>query len=455
VLSRGRGRHAPGLVGAAPLLLLLATGCPPRAPAPLPPRAERGELAIEAVPDPVYVAPLFSLAGELYQLHFHLNLRNTGERALRVRRLQLVARGRGAELSLLSLEEALLAGRLRAAPVVVVRDRQTLAAAARLRGLLERPRGSTTIAAGESVSLEQVALLRADELPEQVLCRVQIDSPYSGGSARLRSPHAGLAEHPLRVVRFAQRTSLRLPFAGRWWVMAGHRVGEDHAAAALGSQRFAYDLGVLGADASTHRGDARRNESYHASGRPVLAAVDGEVVALHDGVPENEPAGSRPSWRDVLREPADLAGNFVVLRHAGEEHSAYLHLKPGLKLALGARVRAGAVVGACGNSGYSLESHLHFQLQDGPDPLRAAGLPARFGDFTLHLGHLRLHVPAARPRPLPVGLVVEPDSGPRAADGAAGRPNSGPRVEDAAAGRPNSPAVRVAGGASASRPAGS
>jgi hypothetical protein len=64
-------------------------------------------------------------------------------------------------------------------------------------------------------------------------------------------------------------------------------------------------------------------------------------------------------------------------------------------------------------------------------------------------------VPAARPRPLPVGLVVEPDSGPRAADGAAGRPNSGPRVEDAAAGRPNSPAVRVAGGASASRPAGS
>jgi murein DD-endopeptidase MepM/ murein hydrolase activator NlpD len=44
----------------------------------------------------------------------------------------------------------------------------------------------------------------------------------------------------------------------------------------------------------------------------------------------------------------------------------------------GDRVAAGQPLAACGNSGNSTESHLHFQLMDHPSVLLAAGLPLRF-----------------------------------------------------------------------------
>jgi murein DD-endopeptidase MepM/ murein hydrolase activator NlpD len=109
-----------------------------------------------------------------------------------------------------------------------------------------------------------------------------------------------------------------------------------------------------------------------------------------------------------LRRPLDLAGNHVILKHGPREYSAYMHLMPGLKVRPGQRVEQGQVVGLCGNSGNSLETHLHFQLQDGPDPIRARGLPVRFGDFTVHWAHVSLYVPPDRPMPLPVRLTVEP-----------------------------------------------
>jgi len=97
----------------------------------------------------------------------------------------------------------------------------------------------------------------------------------------------------------------------------------------------------------------------------------------------------------------------VVLRHRGGEHSAYFHLRPRLAVKLGQNLLAGQVLGRCGNSGNSLEPHLHFQLQRGKDPLRARGLPARFSDFAWHYGHLVLYVDKEKSRPLPYRLVLE------------------------------------------------
>jgi murein DD-endopeptidase MepM/ murein hydrolase activator NlpD len=50
------------------------------------------------------------------------------------------------------------------------------------------------------------------------------------------------------------------------------------------------------------------NSDYLAYGREVLAAADGEVVTVIDGVPENEP-GSMNAYFAM--------GNVVFIRHEG------------------------------------------------------------------------------------------------------------------------------------------
>ena len=377
------------------LSALLLAGCPhpptsnPRAR----PVARPGDLILEALPGRLHVAPLFTFRGEFAHLLFHLNMHNNSARPLTIQSLELAYERSGKVLRVVTLSREALRQELRPVPWIVMRDRKSIAAAHRWQGKLTHPKGDTVIPPRGSVSLpHQFSLARSALMPT----RIRIKVIHGGGQTT----------HEVEVWAHSQRTRLRLPVSGNWWVMAGHRFDEYHGQAFINSQNFAYDLGRLGGNLSTYQGNHRDNRSFRCHGQPVVAAADGEVVEVHDGVPENSPVGARPSWRQLLRQPRDIGGNFVVLRHAPDEFSAYMHLRPGLAVRAGAAVRAGDVLGACGNSGNSSEPHLHFQLQDGPDPMRANGLPARFSDFTIHLGKLRLYVPQGQSSPLPAWLVV-------------------------------------------------
>ena len=144
---------------------------------------------------------------------------------------------------------------------------------------------------------------------------------------------------------------LALPFRGEWRVDR-----DDHGPNP--SQRRAVDLVKPGPDGATHHGDGHANADYFAYGQEVLAAADGVVTTVIDGVWENEP-GKMNGYA--------ATGNLVVLDHGSGVWSAYAHLQPGkTRVRVGAKVRRGDVLGLCGNSGNSSEPHLHFQLQDGP-----------------------------------------------------------------------------------------
>ena len=394
--SHSRLPAARWFVGGAAALLALLVGCRHSGPGRTTAPPGEGPLRVEVIPRPLHASAHFTPRGELGQVFFHLNLENRGTAALEIRSVVIDAMSAdGSRLSRKTLGAALLRRRLRPVGWTVMRDRQTLAAAHRHGAHLRQPKGDTVVNGRGVIALtNEVAVHDPETLPASILCTVH----HSAGQASTR----------VQVHRHQQATRLTLPVQGRWWVMAGHRRGEHHGDAIIASQSFAYDLGVVGPDVTTFSGDPRRNPSYLAHGRPIVAAADGDVVAVHDGVPENNPVGVRPAWQSILRQPWDLAGNFVVLRHEGSEHTAYLHLRPGLTVRPGQRVTRGQTLGLCGNSGNSLEPHVHFQLQDGPDPMRAKGLPARFSDFTIHLAHLRIHVPRDRSSPLPLRLTVEP-----------------------------------------------
>jgi murein DD-endopeptidase MepM/ murein hydrolase activator NlpD len=65
------------------------------------------------------------------------------------------------------------------------------------------------------------------------------------------------------------------------------------------------------------------------------------------------------------------------------EFALLAHLRRGsVRVRTGQRVRAGTLLGLCGNSGNTSEPHLHFHVQDRAKLFGAArGLPATFVDY--------------------------------------------------------------------------
>ena len=166
------------------------------------------------------------------------------------------------------------------------------------------------------------------------------------------------------------RLSLGLPFRGTWFVFWGGDTRELNYHVDTPTQRRATDLVMVDDKGASHRGDGKANRDYLAYRQPVLAAADGTVVVLVDGVPDNTPGEMNPMM---------ATGNLVVIDHGGGVHSAYAHLVPGsAKVKVGAAVKRGQELGACGNSGNSSEPHLHFQLTDGPSFDKSLGIEPVF-----------------------------------------------------------------------------
>lgn len=116
-----------------------------------------------------------------------------------------------------------------------------------------------------------------------------------------------------------------------------------------------------------------RPEQVPGYGAAVLAVADGRVVALRDDVPD--PTTLRPFVRPA---PEDATGNFVALDIGGGRIAFYEHLKRGLPVRRGQRVRKGQVIGALGYTGQSTGPHLHFHIANLAAPLAAEGLAYRF-----------------------------------------------------------------------------
>ncbi len=89
-------------------------------------------------------------------------------------------------------------------------------------------------------------------------------------------------------------------------------------------------------------------------GTPVLAAREGLVMQIADDF--------RGAGLDL--EKYGARANFVRILHADGSMALYAHLQPETaQVRPGTRVRAGQVIGAVGNTGFSTGPHLHFVVQ--------------------------------------------------------------------------------------------
>lgn len=153
-------------------------------------------------------------------------------------------------------------------------------------------------------------------------------------------------------------TPMRLPFKGRWVVSWGGDTKELNRHHDARNQRFAFDFLGVDEEGRTRKGRGRTNEAYLAFGREILAPADGIVTDVISGVRDNVPGSMNPY---------SALGNAVFIRHRKNEVSILAHFKfDSIMVKVGDEVKAGQVLGLCGNSGNSSEPHLHYHLQNTP-----------------------------------------------------------------------------------------
>jgi murein DD-endopeptidase MepM/ murein hydrolase activator NlpD len=179
---------------------------------------------------------------------------------------------------------------------------------------------------------------------------------------------------------------LRPPLRGDSWVAREGPGGNNHHTAgilqfegrSLVPQRFAIDFNRSWDDGQLAHGDLADLHSYRCYGAEVFAVADARVIFTRDDVPDNPGQAKANALPDTL---ANLGGNRVVLDLGGGRFASYMHLQPrSIRVKAGDSVHAGDVLALVGNSG-APAPHLHFQVNDGPEPLTSEGLPYTFDSF--------------------------------------------------------------------------
>lgn len=144
---------------------------------------------------------------------------------------------------------------------------------------------------------------------------------------------------------------------GRFTVMGGGANWSVNHHAFIPYQRYALDIVELGALGFRASGMSPEDmDAYRIFGAEIVAPCDGEVLWTENDLPNRAPMDPD------TREPS---GNHVVLFCAG--HSVLLaHMQPGsVAVRVGERVTAGQRLGSVGNSGSTMEPHLHLHAVEG------------------------------------------------------------------------------------------
>ncbi len=168
-------------------------------------------------------------------------------------------------------------------------------------------------------------------------------------------------------------SQLILPFKGEWTVIWGGDTEELNYHVTTPSQKGAFDLVITDKNGSSHKGTGRANEDYYAFGKELFAPVAGEVVAVVDGIPDNQPG---------TMNPAQVTGNTVIIKTENNEYYLLAHFKLySIRVKQGDQIAKGQLLGQCGNSGNSSEPHLHFHLQNTIDMKEAMGAKCYFQEI--------------------------------------------------------------------------
>jgi hypothetical protein len=153
-----------------------------------------------------------------------------------------------------------------------------------------------------------------------------------------------------------------------------------------GHHRYAFDLAAVTSPEGGYFTKSRMKlllsgasaEDSHSWAQTVHAPADATVVDLHNDAVDHRSVRLLSGMRLGRRRPRsnggglpELAGNFLLLK-SRNVFVLLAHLRQGsIRVAKGDTVARGEALAEIGNSGSSLAPHLHMEVVDRPDPLRA------------------------------------------------------------------------------------
>ncbi|MDN6565956.1 MAG: M23 family metallopeptidase [Propionibacterium sp.] len=192
------------------------------------------------------------------------------------------------------------------------------------------------------------------------------------------------------------------PFTGRWLVHNSPADTVPSHGTPLFATSFAIDFVPVDEDGVTAPFTplslvrTQPPDDFPRFGRTVLSPVAGTVLAVHDSEEDHSAYRGLPSLCYALTQRHRVragwnapAGNHVLIRHATGVVVALCHLQSSSAVVRPAQeVRAGDVLGRCGNSGNSTEPHLHVQAVDTGDIAAAQAVPLSFGGRLPHNGEI-------------------------------------------------------------------
>ncbi len=180
-------------------------------------------------------------------------------------------------------------------------------------------------------------------------------------------------EKHVRIFPYESRNVYRFPMEGTLLVTDTYSSINSHRWCR--NSEFAFDVGAFD----------ETLEKVTIEGRTVLAACDGIVEEVFDGLDDTEDSTDLEAVEKQFGEHARIDGNHVLIRHKDRELSLYAHLAKGsISVKMGETVQAGQQIGKVGSSGSSFLPHLHFHVMR--EGIHGPGVPVRFENLKTILG---------------------------------------------------------------------
>lgn len=162
--------------------------------------------------------------------------------------------------------------------------------------------------------------------------------------------------------------TIALPFTGCWTVWQGFDGQWTHQ----GIWQYAYDFLIEDDRGQTYQGSGSQLTDYYAFQKPVLSPIRGWVVRVVRDLPDCAIGivDRENNWGNHVLLYDDR-GFYVEISHFAQNSIAVKQ---------GDRIDRGALLGRCGNSGYSPQPHIHIQVQFTPE-IGAATVPFSFANL--------------------------------------------------------------------------